>query len=188
MEITAIKEIKGVQIEKGPVGRMEVRKRRILIPGKERRIRVNVEGRRREMEARKIRDPLAKMEPRKIRIRVEGIRRTKVKVPERRQEGMEARKRRIRVGGIRRTREVKLEGRSPMGGMEMAKRTIMQTKRTAKKIEKIIMVKEVERKEERTVETQGLGIIMALESQHTTSFGVLIFHWSKFCKNVWKTR
>merc|ERR1712098_132504 len=110
-----------------------------------------------------------------------------VKLIERRQE-MEVRKRRIRVEGIRRTKEVKLEGRSPMGGTEMAKRTIMQTKRTPNKIRKIIMVKEVERKEERTVETQGLGIIMALESQHTASFGVLIFHWSKFCKNVWKTR
>merc|ERR1719481_165821 len=90
---------------------------------------------------------------------------------------MEPRKiRRIRVEGIRRTKEVKIEERSPMGGMEMAKRTIMQTKRTPNKIRKIIMV-EAERKEE-------LGIIMALESQHTTSFGVLIFHWSKFWKNV----
>merc|ERR1712098_150682 len=119
-------------------------------------------------------------EPRKRRIMVEGIRRKKEVKLEGRRQGMEPRKRRTIVEGIRRKREVKIE-------MEMAKRTIMQTKRTPKKIRKIIMV-EAERKEERTLETQGIGIIMGWESQHTTSFGVLIFHWSKFWKNVWKTR
>merc|ERR1712025_354469 len=150
-----------------PLVRMEPRKRRIMVEGIRRKKEVKLDGRRQGMEARK------------RRIMVEGIRRKKEVKLEGRRQGMEA-KRRTRVEGIRRTREVKLE-------MEMAKRTIMQTKRTSKKIRRIIMM-EVERKEERTMETQGIGVIMGWESQHTTSFGVLIFHWSKFCKNAWKTR
>merc|ERR1719481_2195174 len=87
--------------------------------------------------------------------------------------GMETRKRRMVLGVERKRRRMAL-----VGGMEIAKRTTMQTKISPKKIGKIIMV---ESKEER-------GILMAWTSQHTISFGVLIFHWSKFCKNVWKTR
>merc|ERR1719348_2199001 len=118
---------------------MEERKRR---RGIQRRKVVEMEVRRqvrRGMEERKRRG---------------GIQRRKVVEMEVRRQvrrGMEERKRR---GGIQRRKMVEMEGR-----MEMAKRTTIQTKRTQKKI---IMV-EVERKEERTTETQGLiiGIIMA---------------------------
>merc|ERR1712151_994487 len=49
--------------------------------------------------------------------------------------------------------------------------------------------RKAERKEEKTVKTQEIiGTVMVLMNPPTTSFGVLIFHWSKFCKNVWKTR
>merc|ERR1712098_29300 len=49
--------------------------------------------------------------------------------------------------------------------------------------------RKAERKEEKTVKTQEIkGTVMILMNPPTTSFGVLIFHWSKFCKNVWKTR
>merc|ERR1712098_403466 len=49
--------------------------------------------------------------------------------------------------------------------------------------------RKAERKEEKTVKTQEIkGTVMILMNLPTTSFGVLIFHWSKFCKNVWKTR
>merc|ERR1719187_420064 len=138
---------------------MEAIKRR----GEMQRRKVEMEGRsqlRRGMEARKRR---GRMQRREV-VEMEGRRQVR--------RGMEATKRRT---GIQRRKMVEVEGR-----MEMAKRTTIQTKRTQKKI---IMV-EVERKEERTTETQGLiiGIIMAWESQHTISFGVLIFHWSKFCK------
>merc|ERR1712151_217936 len=60
-----------------------------------------------------------------------------------------------------------------------------------------VVVRKVERKEERkeermeeiTVKNQEIiGTIMILMNPPTTRFGVLIFHWSKFCKNVWKTR
>merc|ERR1711872_919629 len=51
------------------------------------------------------------------------------------------------------------------------------------------VVRKVERKEEKTVKPQEIiGTVMILMNPPTTSFGVLIFHWSKFCKNVWKTR
>jgi len=47
-----------------------------------------------------------------------------------------------------------------------------------------------EKKEEITMKTRLLkaGTIMVSASPPITNYGVLIFHWSKFYKNVWKTR
>merc|ERR1712142_815805 len=46
------------------------------------------------------------------------------------------------------------------------------------------------KKGERIMKTKSLkvGILMVSTSPPITNFGVLIFLWSKFYKNVWKTR
>merc|ERR1712142_345607 len=77
--------------------------------------------------------------------------------------------------------------------LKKGKRITMVEKIEESKKETIIMIVEErkeERKEERIMKTKSLkvGILMVSTSPPITNFGVLIFLWSKFYKNVWKTR
>merc|ERR1719320_884765 len=86
----------------------------------------------------------------------------------------------IRRKGGKEERKIKITGVSQKKEKETGKTRNLHQRR------KIMEVKG--REKERRKMVVEMEEIMVWQNQLTTSFGVLIFHWSRFGKNVWKIR